>query len=115
MSETKHSPEPWRADVDDPSDILDASGAACASGWSFDEPGGWFRQEPAEANARRIVACVNACAGIPTEEVEAGVLALTVEALVALRTGNGPARGMGEVMARDALRRLGERDEQGRR
>lgn len=29
-----------------------------------------------EANARRIVACVNACAGIPTEHLEVGPLAL---------------------------------------
>ena len=29
----------------------------------------------AEANARRIVACINACAGIPTEALEAGVVA----------------------------------------
>lgn len=29
---------------------------------------------PTEADARRIVACVNACAGIPTEALERGAL-----------------------------------------
>lgn len=36
------------------------------------------RQHVAEADARRIVACVNACAGIPTEALEAGAIAALV-------------------------------------
>lgn len=41
---------------------------------------------PAEANARRIVAAVNACDGIPTEALEAGVVAdLLVACEVAFR------------------------------
>ncbi len=39
-------------------------------------------QAPSEANARRIVACVNACEGIPTARLEAGsadVLAYSME------------------------------------
>jgi hypothetical protein len=35
----------------------------------------------AEANARRIVAAVNACAGIPTEALEQGVIAEMLSAL----------------------------------
>ena len=30
----------------------------------------WDRKEESKANARRIVACVNACEGIPTEALE---------------------------------------------
>ena len=37
--------------------------------------------QPALENARRIVACVNACAGIPTEELEQGVVQALIEAL----------------------------------
>lgn len=37
--------------------------------------------QPAMENARRIVACVNACAGIPTEELEQGVVQALIEAL----------------------------------
>ena len=37
-----------------------------------------------EANARRIVACVNACAGIPTEAIEAGVVDALRKAVVNL-------------------------------
>ena len=31
----------------------------------------WTYLLPSAANARRIVACVNACAGIPTDKLEA--------------------------------------------
>lgn len=36
-------------------------------------------RDGAEANARRIVACVNACAGVPSEELEAGLLNRSAE------------------------------------
>ena len=34
-----------------------------------------------EANARRLVACVNACEGIPTEALEGGVIGELMDAL----------------------------------
>jgi hypothetical protein len=40
-----------------------------------------MRQMPAEANARRLVACWNACQSIPTEALEAGVVGELVEAV----------------------------------
>jgi hypothetical protein len=61
MSE-KHSPEPWRA-------TDDAAWMGGARVWS----GLGARMfEASEVDARRIVACVNACAGIPTEALGAG-------------------------------------------
>lgn len=62
---TEHTPEPWRTDAKSgfPQDVHDATGnlvAACSEA-NF-----------GEANARRIVACVNACAGISIESLEAG-------------------------------------------
>src|ERR1700687_3987469 len=39
-----------------------------------------------EANARRIVAAVNACEGIPTEALEQGVVRELLEALKAIAT-----------------------------
>lgn len=45
-----------------------------------------------EPNARRIVACVNACEGIPTEALESGVVREVVEALEAL-VGEEEKRG----------------------
>ena len=66
--ENKHTPEPWRTDTKSgfPCDIheeqnmnLLASTISC----HVDEV-------EAEANARRIVACVNACSGITTSELE---------------------------------------------
>jgi hypothetical protein len=40
---------------------------------------------PVEEDARRIVACVNACAGTPTEALEQGVLARALDILVEAR------------------------------
>ena len=61
---TEHTPEPWAT-----------NGTRIESehshGWAND---GWIiaglEGPDAEANARRIVACVNACAGIETELLE---------------------------------------------
>lgn len=52
MTETKHSPEPWK--TAQAPNITDSLGQLVAQGF-------W------DADRRRIVACVNACAGISTE------------------------------------------------
>lgn len=67
MSENKHTPEPWRTDAECgfPQDIHDSKGnlfLRCGSDFDNEIYG--------EANARRIVACVNACAGCATEVLE---------------------------------------------
>lgn len=70
MSENKHTPEPWRTDAECgfPQDIHDSKGnlfLRCGSDFDNEIYG--------EANARRITACVNACAGISTENLEDNV------------------------------------------
>ena len=60
-----HTPEPWKTDeleifIFGNDGNLTATPFMCAGRPS----------ETANANARRIVACVNACAGIPTEDLE---------------------------------------------
>jgi hypothetical protein len=76
--EAKHSPEPWRLDGEN--DIADATGAVVVhTEW---EQHGYINVETRlewpwwsyPGNRARIVACVNACAGIPTEALEAGNL-----------------------------------------
>ena len=67
MSENKHTPEPWRTDEECgfPQDIHDSKGnlfLRCGSDFDNEIYG--------EANARRIVACVNACAGISQQYLE---------------------------------------------
>lgn len=67
MNENKYTPEPWRTDAECgfPQDIHDSKGnlfLRCGSGFDNEIYG--------EANARRIVACVNACAGFSTETLE---------------------------------------------
>jgi hypothetical protein len=77
MSDVKHTAEPWivsnltdvfsadrRGNVNDGFQIADCSVDFDAP----DDPGLSIDQRI--ANARRIVACVNACAGISTEELE---------------------------------------------
>lgn len=65
MDNQKHTPEPWKT----------------GAGYEQQEPGVYIYggdglivssedTEITEANARRIVACVNACAGISTEQLE---------------------------------------------
>lgn len=64
---TKHSPEPWRIGADagfQLIQILSAEGFQTCVG----------EQSCGIDDARRIVACVNACRGIPTEMLERSVL-----------------------------------------
>lgn len=61
---TEHSPEPWKC-TDDMS-FDDCHGnlvGNCESVWTGED----WDVDFAKANAARIVACVNACAGIPTD------------------------------------------------
>lgn len=74
MNMSEHTKEPWRLrgyDIDDDvtgdSFIYDGYGdLVCIVQWAPDPQD----NAEAKANARRIVACVNACAGMPTEELE---------------------------------------------
>lgn len=71
MTETqaKHTPEPWHTEGESPYHIAIV----------YHQPGKKFKvvartpdgtTKENKANARRIVACVNACAGIDTETME---------------------------------------------
>jgi hypothetical protein len=101
VSDTKHSPEPWgafRLDVSG-TDEFKAYTARCIDQGApedfyvvmVEKPDGpadvcHVGNGPTSAeNARRIVACVNACAGIATEELETGALgdALSLLAMLA--------------------------------
>jgi hypothetical protein len=66
---SEHTPEPWTSGTD-PS--------------HFDAPevrnSAWALYVPTDADARRIVACVNACAGLSTEALESGALGEALEA-----------------------------------
>jgi hypothetical protein len=66
-----HTPEPWKyrglqieSETEDIAELYDSGDDASN-----------------EANARRIVAAVNACKGIPTEALEGGVISELVERL----------------------------------
>lgn len=76
---SKHTQEPWKINTDEAHDgwsiITNKSGSIIANvnGKTGPELIGGMpvdRVMPAEDNARRIVACVNACSGIRTEALE---------------------------------------------
>lgn len=79
MSEQKHTPEPWRVECDEYDDGNDGCQArAWPTVWAGDieliGAEGFYSELGRDfdiANARRIVACVNACAGLSTEILEA--------------------------------------------
>jgi hypothetical protein len=111
VSESKHSPEPWAIirghETGRPMGLV--AGEEHVVCW-----GGISRSasEVGDANARRIVAAVNACAGIPTEALEAGALG---KALDLLKFGSidesdpcqGDEPGCPECEAVNVLRALG--------
>jgi len=68
----KHTPEPWHRNVSARYPIY-AEQTPGKKDWRH-IAGVLGNDEQAEADLRRIVACVNACAGIPTEALEAGEL-----------------------------------------
>ncbi|TNI56543.1 hypothetical protein CF126_08800 [Aeromonas dhakensis] len=70
---SKHGKEPWNAvevkrDEDELIQIRASNGAIIARLW-IDVDDKQFSDEQRE-NASRIVACVNACRGLPTDELE---------------------------------------------
>lgn len=73
---THHTPEPWATDYRERPDgmfaqeVFDANGETIATLAWFPVYSGVGTTTNREANARRIVACVNACAGLETETLE---------------------------------------------
>ena len=65
MSENKHTPEPWFSQYDD-NGFYEIGSESVSLRLAFTYGEG----DTDEANARRITACVNACAGIDTELLE---------------------------------------------
>lgn len=76
---SKHTPEPWELHYDENSGewpmimaggIVSGKIVANVNPSSFCIPAHGFVDMPSLDNARRIVACVNACRGLPTDELE---------------------------------------------
>jgi hypothetical protein len=81
-----HTAEPWRVAPNEGSYVATEFSPRNVMGGSADGNSDYILscvigdvpQLDAEANARRIVACVNACVGIPTENLENGCLTIEV-------------------------------------
>ena len=89
----KHTPEPWNVEYTPRGTLLDAIKAEsgeCVALSSHER-----NQAGREANARRIVAAVNACTGISTSALESGAVRELVETLEEIRDGyyNGKIGG----------------------
>jgi hypothetical protein len=67
-SKPAHTPEPWHAYSFEVYNEIDQIIADC--GYSED----YWEKDGCQANAARIVACVNYCKGATNEELEAGTL-----------------------------------------
>ena len=82
--EAKHTQEPWEAERD--GDRMTGRIFGADHDWLADVYSG-----NDQANARRLVACWNACQSIPTEALEAGVVGELVEACRTLVDSSLPA------------------------
>lgn len=67
MSENKHTPEPWRVEIGEQPESI---AVLCTCGLAHFEIVSDSQLGDIHADARRIVACVNACAGCATEVLE---------------------------------------------
>ena len=67
-----HTPEPWAVSDSPYGAIISTASRELRQSWcvSTEDTGRKYSAEIAVANARRIVACVNACAGIETTVLE---------------------------------------------
>ncbi len=79
----KHTPEPWAADCDVGTwevwrDFVGEDNRTYATRVCAVVD---YENDTAEANAKRIVACVNACRGIPTADLQKLRLVKAVDAL----------------------------------
>ncbi|WP_296763766.1 hypothetical protein [Sediminimonas sp.] len=87
MTNAKHTREPWQAIG---LAIYTDRGTPGIETWVANIKRG--RADSVEvADARRIVACVNACKGIPTDALESGVIRDLLEALENLENDDGKA------------------------
>ena len=81
MSESKHTPEPWKVGPTNPGRIYRDSGSLSKIGNPIARANVAIWPEGQEdANAARIVACVNACAGMADPEEEIAALREVAEA-----------------------------------
>ena len=66
----QHTPGPWTAELDAHGrGRVKGNGCWVATTWTNADDDS-HKRYPAEANARRLVACLNACEGISTEALE---------------------------------------------
>lgn len=76
QTDQSHTPEPWQASYEGNDEWVVISDGkkwkSVAETRANREGAGEVSAEEAKANARRIVACVNACAGIPTDQLTPG-------------------------------------------
>lgn len=85
---TKHTPEPWRFICANDETGHEPCIMRCDAIGLVSAPQHPADEAEDEANARRIVACVNACAGISTEALESGALREVVGCALSLFDAN---------------------------
>jgi hypothetical protein len=81
----EHTKEPWEVKTVPNTDQTYFIQSKIGTIASVKNGYGW---QEVEANARRIVACVNACAGIPTESLNQGGLDALIDAHIRIGRSN---------------------------
>jgi hypothetical protein len=104
---TGHTPTPWQTtDKFGPCNISAGHGRSICStgGYSSSGPNAENVHLENEANAARIIACVNACEGLSIEALESGVVGQAADTITelceALRAVGVEADGMAMTMRR---------------
>ncbi len=101
-AEARYTPEPWRIGRK-PFVVRDGAGTEL-----IDVCGAETTVAEDAANARRVVAAVNACVGIPTEELQQGIVSDLINAVRALLAR--PDAAGAQAFARGVLARIGDRE-----
>lgn len=102
-----HTPEPWAIYKGDALVIVDEKGSSLGEMVPGDP---YIKHAEAVANAARIVACINACAGIPTDKLRPGIVKELRDKIAAVTTGEVLTFGERDERMRvlsDLLRELG--------
>lgn len=114
--EAKHTPGPWRAGdyESDEQGVAVYNGKVGIEEFMLAWVTNWcssISDSEVEANARRIVAAVNACEGVPIEALEGGLVQELRDDLLSILQMLNTAEGLGEWEAMDShfKQRIAER------
>ena len=111
-----HTPEPWHTHDHGAQELCVYSddNQKCVAVFDGEGNWSWSDREQRLADARRIVACVNACAGVPLEWLESGLDGCVQgvrEERDQYQSDNATIRAALKTQAEEAAKLMAQRDE----